>query len=86
MSKIAKAIKKIHPEAEFVIRDNDLENIEWHILDGDVPTKAEILAAVAIVEQEENDAIATVTASKASAIAKLAALGLTEDEAKAIIG
>lgn len=86
MNPIVKAIRKIRPISEFVISDNDLDNIEWHVIEGEIPTKAEILAAVAIVEQEEADAIEQAIAAKASAIAKLAALGLTEDEAKAIIG
>lgn len=86
MNSIVKAIRKIRPDSEFVISDNDLDNIEWHVIEGAIPTKAEILTAVAVVEQEEADAIEQATAAKASAIAKLAALGLTEDEAKAIIG
>lgn len=86
MNHIVKAVRKLRPESEFVISGDDLENIEWHSLTGEIPTKTEILEALAIVEQEENDAVATKIAAKASAIAKLAALGLTEDEAKAIIG
>ena len=83
---IVKAIKKLHPEAEFVIHEDDLESIEWHVIDGDAPTKAAILAAVATVEEDQANAIAQSVADKASAIAKLSSLGLTEDEAKAIIG
>lgn len=86
MNHTVKAIRKLHPNSEFVITGDDLDNIEWHVIEGAIPTKAEILAAVAVVEQEEADAIEQATAAKASAIAKLAALGLTEDEAKAIIG
>ena len=40
---IAKAIKKINPLAEFVIRNNDINSIEWH--NGTTPIPAnEILA------------------------------------------
>lgn len=83
---MVKAIRKIRPDSEFVITGDDLENIEWNVINGEIPTKDEILAAMAIVEQEEVQATEQAAASISSAIAKLAALGLTEDEAKAIIG
>lgn len=86
MSNYVKAIRKIRPNSEFVINGDNLDNIDWHVIDGEIPTKEEILAEVATVEQEEADALAQVVATKASAIAKLAKLGLTEEEAKAIIG
>ena len=84
---IFKAIKKINPYAEVVIRGNDLATceIEWH--EGTTPiSKSEIEAMIPIVEQELKDEEANRIAKKESAKAKLAALGLDEEEIKAIIG
>ena len=86
MSNYAKAIRSLRPDSEFVITGNDLDNIQWHVIDGAIPTKAEILAAVKVVEKAEKNEIDQKVADRLSAITKLAALGLTEDEAKAIIG
>jgi hypothetical protein len=86
MSNYAKAIRSLRPDSEFVITGDDLENIEWHVIEGEIPTKAEILAAVKIVEKNEQNEIDKKESDRLSAIAKLAALGLTEDEVKAFIG
>ena len=84
---IAKAILKINPKAEVVVRGSDINTceIEWH--EGTTPiSKSEIQAMIPIVEQEIKDAEANAIAKKESAKAKLAALGLDEEEIKAIIG
>ena len=84
MNYTAKAIKNLCPEAEFVIRDNDLDNIEWHVIESKVPTKSAILAEVAKLEQAELDAETAKATARESALAKLAALGLTADEVAAL--
>ena len=84
---IIQAIKKINPNAEVVIRGNDLATceIEWH--NGTTPiAKSEIEAMIPVVEQEIANEEANRLAKKESAKAKLAALGLDEEEIKAIIG
>ena len=84
---ITKAILKINPNAEVVVRGTDINTceIEWH--NGTSPiSKSEIEAMIPIVEQELKDAEANAIAKKASAKAKLAALGLDEDEINSIIG
>ena len=84
---ITKAILKINPKAEVVVRGTDINTceIEWH--NGTSPiSKSEIEAMIPIVEQELKDAEANALAKKASAKAKLAALGLDEDEINSIIG
>jgi len=86
MSNYTKAIRSLRPNSEFVITGDDLDNIEWHVINGAIPTKAEILAAVTVVEKAEKDEIDQRAADRLSAITKLAALGLTEDEVKAFIG
>ena len=83
MTNIAKAILKINPNAVFSY--SSIDTIEW--LEGTTPiSKADIEAMIPIVEQELKDAEANKLAKKASAKAKLAALGLDEDEINSIIG
>lgn len=86
MANITNAIQSLLPDAEFVITADDYSTIIWHKLEGDAPTSAELKAEVKRLSDLEVSSQATKDAAKASAIAKLAALGLTEDEAKAIIG
>ena len=82
---IAKAIKKINPNADFTVNAEDYNQITW--LNGTTPiSKSEIEAMIPTVqaetEQEKQDAIT----KKASGKQKLLDLGLTESEVKALIG
>jgi len=80
---IDKAILKINPNAEFTINDNNVDKITWH--NGTTPISvADIKAQIPVVEQEITDAAAKKITDKASANAKLKALGLTDDEIEAI--
>ena len=81
---IAKAILKINPNEEDLIRGNDIDTceIEWHNNTPEI-SKADIKAMIPTVEQEEADAITKKNNDKASADAKLRALGLTDDEIEA---
>ena len=82
---VIKAIQKINPTAEVSVSDNDINTIVWE--NGTPPiSKEDIEAMIPIVEQELKDAEANALAKKASAKAKLAALGLDEEEVNAIIG
>ena len=79
---IDQAILKINPNAEFTINDNNVDKITWH--NGTTPiSKEDIEAQIPVVEQEIADAAAKKIADKASANAKLKALGLTDDEIEA---
>jgi hypothetical protein len=80
------AIISLRPNAEFVLRDEDVEAIEWHTQGVDPLTSAEVAAEVARLEQAALDEAAAKEAAKASALAKLEALGLTTEEAQAIAG
>ena len=84
MADITKAIQSLCPDAEFVISADNYSTIVWHKLEGDAPTLAQIKAEMKRLTDLESSAEAAKVAAKESAIAKLAALGLTEDEAKAI--
>jgi len=66
--------------------DDDVEGIIWHTEGVQPLTTAEVETEVARLEQAEIDAAAAKEAAKASALAKLQALGLTAEEAQAIAG
>ena len=83
---LSDAIKSLRPTAEFSYTNDDYSTIKWDILEGDAPTLAQVKAEMKRLSDLEVSAQATKYAAKASAIAKLEALGLTLDEAKAIIG
>lgn len=78
------AIRKLHPEAEFSITENDYSTVKWDVLEGDAPTQAEVDVTIEAIKQEEIQAEAEAAAKKAAAEAKLAALGLTADDLKAL--
>lgn len=84
MSEITKAIFKLRPDSEFSLTNNDYSTIKWDKLEGNPPTQAEIDAALEQVEADEIAAKTKAEADKAAAQAKLAALGLTADDLKAL--
>ena len=82
---IIKAILKINPIAEVNVRGEDINSIEW--LNGTAPISvADIQEQLPIVEQEMKDEAQAKIDKKASAVTKLKALGLDDDEINAIIG
>ena len=84
-SKISLAVKKINPNAEIVLRGDDIDNIEW--VNGTTPIpKADIEAKMAELPAiEEQEATQTET-DKSSGKQKLKDLGLTDAEIKALTG
>ena len=82
ITKIVKAIQKIKPDAQFSLSGEDLDNLTWE--NGETPiSKADIEAQIPVVVKEIEDAAAKKATDKASADAKLKALGLTDDEIEA---
>ena len=82
---IAKAIKKINPNAEFTVNAEDYNQITW--LNGTAEiSKSDIEAMIPTVETEIANAEANAIAKKASGKQKLLDLGLSEEEVKALIG
>jgi hypothetical protein len=74
-----------YPESQWTLNGDLYEGLTW-LSDTTKPTQAELDAlwestqtAIASKEQAAKD-------TKASALAKLAALGLTQDEVKALVG
>lgn len=82
---IISSILAINPNAIVSVSGDDVNKIEW--LDN-TPVIANniILAKQAELQTEEDNRISNSIAKKASAKAKLAALGLDEEEIKAITG
>jgi len=86
MANLVQAIQSLRPNSEFVITADDYLTIQWHKLEGDAPTLAHVKAEMKRLADLESSKESNKAAAKESALSKLAALGLTEDEAKAIIG
>ena len=81
---LVKAIRLLKPTSQFVMQNSDYSTIEWHILEGDAPSQAEIDAAIEQVKAQETQAELDKATKKAAAEAKLAALGLTADDLEAL--
>ena len=81
---MVKAIRKLKPDSEFSFTDDDYTTIKWDKLEGDAPTQAEIDAAIKQIKADEITAKAKAENDKATAQAKLEALGLTADDLKAL--
>jgi len=72
-----------YPGTEWVIVGNDYEGLDW--LDSSPkPTKAELEAAWADLQETAAAETEAKIAARESALAKLAALGLTEEEIGAL--
>jgi hypothetical protein len=82
---IINTIKAINPNAVVCVSADDVNRIEW--LDNTPVIANNIILAKQIeLQTEEDNKIAQQESKKQSAIAKLKALGLDEEEVKAIIG
>ena len=86
MITIQQAVMSLRPNTEWTMNGDDVEGITWHTEGVEPLTSAEVQAEVARLEQAEIDEAAAKEAAKASALAKLEALGLTTEEAQAIAG
>lgn len=74
---LARAIKSLHPEAEFSFTNNDYSTIVWNVLDGKAPTQAEIDAEIAKIKAAEAKEAENKAAAKAALLERL---GITEQE------
>ena len=82
----AQAVASLRPGVEWTMIGDDVENILRHTPNVAPLTRAEVDAEVARLEQVAVDAEAERVAARASAVAKLAALGLDESEVVALLG
>ena len=90
---IVDALASLAPGDGWTITEEDYDSIEWRRTDLEIPTKEalelEIIRLTQVEEEKyllQQQEIAAKEAAKQSALAKLAKLGLTEEEAKAVIG
>jgi hypothetical protein len=81
---LAEAIWKLRPGAEFSFNEQDYSTVKFDKIEGNPPTQAEIDAAIEQIKADELTAETNKAAAKATAEAKLAALGLTADDLKAL--
>lgn len=78
------AIQYLRPNAEFSIENGDYSTIKWDVLDGNAPTVNEINDAIAEIKAAEVIEAEAKATAKIAAQEKLAALGLTTDDLKAL--
>ena len=84
---IVEAIQKINPNAEVVVRGNNIDTCEIKFLNGTPEiSKADIKAMIPTVEQELKDAETQKETDASNGKQKLKDLGLTDAEIKALIG
>ncbi len=78
-----KAVKALAPELDFRMENNDIDTIVS--LNGEtIPSKKDIEDKIKVVEADEITNAAAAIAAKEAAQAKLAALGLTAEDLKAL--
>ena len=81
---IADALQSLRPGAEFTFNDDDLSTITWHTQGVTTPTQEEVNNEIKRLEEEAAQAVTAKADAKASAQAKLAAIGLTPEEIAAV--
>ena len=77
---LTRALNALRPDEEFTLNDDDLSTIRWNSGLVTTPTQAEIDAKIAELEAAD----AAKVDARQSALAKLAALGLTPEEVAAL--
>lgn len=90
---MAGALNSIAPGATWVYFDEDYNTLEWYSKDIPKPSKEaiekEMARLTSLIEEQKQLEIQQeeeLQAAKESAIQKLSILGLTQEEAKAIVG
>ena len=82
MAKGGEVLTMLCPEKEWVITGDDFDSIQW--IKGEPITKAQFDAGFAQYDAWKAEQDAKAESDKAAAQAKLAALGLTADDLKAL--
>ena len=81
-SYLVTAIQSLCPGAEFSFTEDDYSTIEWHILEGIAPTKAEIEKEIVKIKAAEEKAKVNAETAKAELLDRL---GITADEAALLL-
>jgi hypothetical protein len=50
---VTEALLKICPQAQFAVRDDEYDKIEWHSVDIEQPTREQVEAAIEELKQDE---------------------------------
>ena len=79
-----KAIQSLRPNAEFTMNNDDLNTIIWHTQGVTTPTAEEIAAEITRLEAADSNAVQAKESARQSALAKLTAIGLSEEEIAAL--
>ena len=77
---LSSALQSLRPNAEFSFSDQDINTIVWHTEGVTTPSQTEIDAKIAELEAADTAKVD----ARQSALAKLAALGLTPEEIAAL--
>jgi len=77
------AIQSLCPGAEFSFTEDNYATIEWHILEGTAPTKAEIEKEIVKIKAADEKAKVSAETAKAELLGRL---GITAEEAKLLLG
>jgi len=80
---LSNAIKSLRPTAQFSFIESDYSTITWDVLDGEAPTYKELEAALEKIKADEAKEITAKSTARESLLEKL---GITEDEAKLLLG
>jgi hypothetical protein len=86
MPRLEQAILSLQPEAQFTVVGDQYSGITWLTPNIPQPTEEQVNVELINLQAKEAQAEQAAKDAKASALAKLAALGLTEDEIKALLG
>jgi len=86
MISIEQAIMSLRPNALWSMNGDDVEDILWHTEGVEPLTVAAVGSEIQRLEAAAEQAAADKAAAAASGRAKLAALGLTDDEINALLG
>ena len=81
----AEAVASLRPGVEWTMNGDDVAGIIWHTEGVQPLTEKEVAAEVKRLEKAATNDAAARESARASGLAKLQALGLTEDEAAALI-
>jgi hypothetical protein len=76
------AIQSLCPGAEFSFTEDNYSTIEWHILEGTAPTKAEIEKEIVKIKAAEEKTKVDEQTAKAALLKRL---GITADEAALLL-
>jgi len=82
---LIKALMSLRPGAEFTITNDDLSTIVWNVEGTVTPTQEEVDAEISRLQTAQAQEVVDKEYKKASALAKLEALGLTADDLAAIL-